>query len=154
MKTKCTIGRIWDCFKTKDSTPCPFTELLVKSGYQQRSGGYIKRAYDEGILVDYKQNSPSQYWHLMTYCNSRNPQNTFSRSIVCGELIFWMAEVSNSVSSTELEELANRIIADASYKEDGTPIYDRIKWNKEIQEICFERIEEKVQKNLCTNEKR
>jgi hypothetical protein len=80
-------------FSSKENTPCPLTEKLVNAGYQQTSGGYIERARKESIEVNFKKNLPSQYWHLMTYCNSRNETCTFGKSIVCGELIFWMAEV-------------------------------------------------------------
>ena len=119
--------------------------MLVCGGYQQKSGGYIDRAKKEGIFVDHAQNSPSQYWHLISYCNSRNPNMTFSKSIVCGELIFWMAEVSKAVSTNELEELAKRIFASASG--DNCQQFDRIKWNKEIQKLCFDNIIKKVMNN-------
>lgn len=124
----------------KEHAPCPLTEKLVKAGYQQKSGGYIDRARKEGIIVDYTQNSPSQYWHLMTYCESRDGYKTFSKSIVCGELIFWMAEVSGFVDVTTLEQLVNQIIQSADHSKGYRPIYDRVKWNHIIQDVCFERI--------------
>ena len=124
----------------KEHASCPLTEKLVKAGYQQKSGGYIDRARKEGIIVDYTQNSPSQYWHLMTYCESRDGNKTFSKSIVCGELIFWMAEVSGFVDVTTLEQLVNQIIQSADHSKGYRPIYDRVKWNHIIQDVCFERI--------------
>ena len=101
-----TIESIKDFFINKSEYPCPLTEKLVKSGYQQRDGGYIDRAILEGIPVDYKENSPSQYWHLMTYCESRNPNQKFTRRVVCGELLFWMAEVCCNGDVKVLEQLS------------------------------------------------
>jgi hypothetical protein len=136
-----TIQQVKEFFQDKEQYPCPLTEMLVKSGYQQKSGGYIDKARKEGLLVDYTQYSPTQYWHLMSYCKSQNANKTFSRSIVCGELIFWMAEVSNSVPSNKLEMLAKRIALSATYTQRHTLVFDRNKWNKEIQQLCFDRIE-------------
>ncbi len=135
-----TIGEIKRIYQDKEETPCPLTEKLVKAGYQQVGGGYIDRAKRNGIRVNYEENSPSQYWHLMTYCDSRNADRPFSNSISCGELLFWMAEVSGAVAKEELERLANRIIESADLSKGSRPIYDRIKWNHEIQKLCFEKI--------------
>lgn len=131
-----TIGEIKAFFQDKENTPCPLTEKLVKAGYQQVSGGYIDCAKRRGMKVDYRDNSPSQYWHLMTYCNSRSVDKPFSKSIVCGELIFWMAEVSGAVEKEQLERLADQIISSANLSSGTRPIYDRIKWNREIQKMC------------------
>ena len=76
--------------------------------------------------------NPTQYWHLMNYCDMVDENKTFSKSIVCGELIFWMAEVSGAVPKQELESLLNEILADN--------IKDRKKWNRRIQEVCFAQI--------------
>ena len=56
-----------------------------------------------------------------------------------------MAEVSKAVPDKQLEELLNRII---SYKNISTtpPKYNRIKWNKEIQNLCFDAIVIKVER--------
>jgi hypothetical protein len=136
----CTIGEIEQFFRFKEDHPSPLTERLVKAGYQQVSGGYIDRAKKVSIPVDYRRNTPSQYWHLMTYCDSRNADRPFSNSISCGELLFWMAEVSGAVAKEELERLANRIIESADLSKGSRPIYDRIKWNHEIQKLCFDKI--------------
>ena len=88
--------------------------------------------------------SPSQYWHLMSYCDSVDGEKVFGRSIVCGELIFWMAEVSEAVPEDELHGLLERIIAS---KDDAASGYDRKQWNKEIQKICFDRIVAEVERN-------
>ena len=135
-----TIQQMKEFFLNFEHTPCPLTEKLVKAGYQQVRGGYIDRAKREGIIVDYKINAPSQYWHLMTYCDSRDGNKTFGKSIVCGELIFWMAEVSGVVDCGTLEQLANKIIESADISKGYRPIYDRVKWNHIIQDVCFDRI--------------
>ena len=136
-----TIEQVKDFFIGMEEVSCPLTEKLVKAGYQQVSGGYIDRAKREGILVDYKNNSPSQYWHLMTYCDSRDNKKPFNKNIVCGELIFWMAEVSGAVDIINLGRLANQIIESADNMRSSRPRYNRIKWNRVIQESCFEKLE-------------
>ena len=125
-----------------ESVPCPLTNKLVSAGYQQLDGGYIDRAKREGVEVDYHKCSPSQYWHLMTYCDSKNPNDKF-QSVVCGELIFWMAEVLGCVEQQEMEKLINDIIASATSSE-KRPIYDRRKWNRRIHNLCYEKIEEAI----------
>ena len=139
-----TIEQVINYFKGKEDTPCHMTERLVGAGYQQKDGGYIKRAKKEGMVVDYTKNSPSQYWHLMTFAYSRPPQEKFTRTIQCGELIFWMAEVSGTVEKEQLERLANQIIESADLSRGVRPIYDRKKWNREIQNLCFDGLFEKV----------
>ena len=140
-----TIKQVKDYFFDKENVQCPLTEKLVNSGYQQISGGYIDCAKLRGVRVNYKENSPSQYWHLMTYCDSRNAERTFSKSVVCGELIFWMAEVSGAVDKQELDSLVHQIVESADHTNGVRPIYDRMKWNRKIQEICFSRIQLKVE---------
>ena len=120
------IHQIKTYFKDKENTPCPLTDKLINSGYQQTNGGYIKIAKDQGIK------NPTQYWHLMNYCNLKNPNDHFTKSVVCGELIFWMAEVSNAVPKKELELLLNEITSG--------DIKNRKKWNKKIQEVCFNKL--------------
>ena len=135
-----TVGEVKAIFQDKEQTPCPLTEKLVKAGYQQVSGGYIDRAKWRGIKVSYKENSPSQYWHLMTYCDSRSADRPFSKSVICGELIFWMAEVSGAVDKDSLERLVNQIVESADLSRGNKPVYDRRKWNREIYNLCFDRI--------------
>ena len=114
------------------------TEKLVKAGYQQISGGYIDRARWRDVKVSYKDSSPSQYWHLMNYCDSRRTDHPFTKSVTCGELIFWMAEASGVVEKEQLERLANQIIESTDLSTGVRPIYDRIKWNRKIQDLCFD----------------
>ena len=105
-----TIGQVRNYFFDKENVPCPITESIVNAGYQQTSGGYIDKAKKEGLKVDYKSNSPSLYWHLMTYCDSRDANMPFTRNVVCGELIFWMAEVSGAVDEFMLKDLAYQLL--------------------------------------------
>ena len=138
------IKQVKTAFSSKENTPCPLTEKLVNAGYQQTSGGYIERARKENIEVNFKKNLPSQYWHIMTYCNSRNETCTFGKSIVCGELIFWMAEVLECVPTDEMEKLLIEIKNSRVTTDNGTFQYDRKRWNKAIQNLCFDNIVEKV----------
>lgn len=131
------ISQVKNYFKDKETTPCPLTEKLIKSGYQQTGGGYIEKAKQQGIEVDYKNAKPTQYWHLMEYCGSVDENKKFTKSIVCGELIFWMAEVSNAVSKNKLETLLDEIIT--------SDITNRRKWNKKIQNLCFDKIAFKIE---------
>ncbi|MBR5170551.1 MAG: hypothetical protein IKW85_08280 [Muribaculaceae bacterium] len=121
------------------------TERLVCAGYQQKDGGYIKRAKTEGLLVDYTKDRPSQYWHLMTFAYSRPPQEKFTRTIQCGELIFWMAEVSDSVPADSLAMMVGSIAQNAIGYDGDRPIYDRRHWNKEIQRLCFDAIKTTIE---------
>lgn len=140
-----TIEQVIKIYVDKEETPCPLTERLVGAGYQQKNGGYIKNARKQGKEIDYTKNLPSQYWHLMSYCYSRHPQEPFRKSIVCGELIFWMAEVSNSVPKADLKKLVDEITSDVLSTDGERPVYDRKRWNKEIQRLCFDAIKARVE---------
>lgn len=121
------IRQVEEFFKDKNNTPCPLTERLIKAGYQQTGGGYIDLAKKRGLTVDYTKAEPTQYWHLTEeYILSVPEDKVFSRNIVCGELIFWMAEVSKAVPEEKIEESLERIIVDR-YKSVNPPIYNRIK---------------------------
>lgn len=80
----------------------------------------------------------------MTYCNSQDDNKTFGRSIVCGELIFWMAEVLGCVSHKDMNSLADTIIKNAEMGDNGEIIYNRKLWNNKIQELCFDKIEKAI----------
>ena len=140
-----TIEQVINFFIHKEETPCPLTEKLVGAGYQQKDGGYIKRARQEGKEIDYTRNLPSQYWHLMTFCYSRPPKEKFTKTIQCGELIFWMAEVADCVPKADMEALVEVITQNAIKGNGDRPIYDRRHWNKEIQRLCFDAIKSKVE---------
>ena len=142
-----TIEQVYNYFKDKKDAPCPLTERLVSAGYQQKDGGYIKRAKKEGREIDYTKNSPSQYWHLMTFCSIVPMDRQFSKTIQCGELIFWMAEVSKCVPTEDLAIMVDTIAQNAIGFDGERPIYDRRHWNKEIQRLCFDAIRAAVEKN-------
>ena len=132
------IHQIKRTFQNTETIPCPLTNRLVRAGYQQTSGGYIDRAKRDGIEVDYQKCSPSQYWHLMTYCDRKKPDDKF-QSVVCGELIFWMAEVLGCVEKCEMEKMLNEIIGSVSSSM-NRPVYDRRRWNREIHNLCYDKI--------------
>ncbi len=116
-------------FINKDTTPCPLTKELIGKGYVQKSGGYIKYAESCGVK------KPTQYWHLISSWSDRSKENrTFGKTIKCGELIFWMAEVSQSVDTETLAELKNTLIND--YLDDTK----HKEGNLKIQEVCFDNI--------------
>ena len=123
------------------------------------SGGYIAYAHKQGIEINYKEAKPTQWWHLLeSYCARTNEEKVFGKSIKCGELLVWMAEVLECVEKDKLADLVDRIIAsavheDAKGKKLSRPKYDRRKWNKEIQDLCFEAIKDKVEKLEKENEK-
>lgn len=146
-----TIEQVRKTYQDKKDTPCPITERLIKAGYQQEQNGYIDCAYKNGIGVNYKNAEPTQWWHLIkSYCDCKKPQETFGKTIVCGELIFWMAEVLECISIDDLNSLADKIIISAVPKKrrdkKKPPVkYDRKTWNLEIQKLCFDKITEKVE---------
>lgn len=85
-------------YEDKKFMECPITEKLIKAGYQQEKGGYIDYANKPGVEVIYRNRKPSQWWHLIhSYCDRAKSNATFSKSIQCGELIFWMAEAGECV---------------------------------------------------------
>ena len=130
-----TIEQVIEFYIHKEETPCPLTEKLVNAGYQQKNGGYIKRAQQNGKEIDYSRNLPSQYWHLMTFCYSRPPFEKFTKTIQCGELILWMAEVADCVSKSLMSDLVDDIIKNPINNDAGRPIYDRRYWNIVIQRL-------------------
>ena len=83
----------------------------------------------------------------MSFCNERIDSHVFSKNIKNGELILWMAEVLDCVDKTELDELVSSIILSIQYINQRF-VYDRKKWNYEIQKLCFDKIQEEVLK-LC-----
>lgn len=144
-------------YENKKDFPCPLTEKLIKAAYQQTTGGYINRAKKNGVKIDYREAEPNQWWHLIeSYCGNTEHDVEFTRRIQCGELIFWMAEVANCVDKSIMEKLVDDIITS------GKPInvrsetkpnvkYDRRKWNREIQNLCYENITKTVEDADCTS---
>lgn len=146
-----TVEQLICVYKDKKEAKCDLTERLIKAGYQQESDGYIRYAKEIGVEVDYTKAQPSQWWHLIeSYCNRSDSKKEFGKDIKCGELIFWMAEVLHCVSERELESLVNEIIQSSiqNKSKSSKPKYNRIVWNNRIQELCFDRIADKVE-SLC-----
>lgn len=135
-----TIKQVKSTYSSHEHTSCPLTEKLVISGYQQTRGGYIDIAKGLAMEVDFQKNQPSQFWHLMSYCDTKRDEDKFTKSIVCGELIFWMAEVLDCVPKEHMESLVNEIISSRIPASNGRYVYDRKRWNKEIQKLCFDSI--------------
>lgn len=56
-----------------------------------------------------------------------------------------MAEVSDAVPKEDLRKLIDKITSNVINSEGDRPIYDRTRWNKEIQRLCFDAIKSKVE---------
>ena len=141
-------------YENKKDVKCPLTEYLIKSGYQQKSGGYIKytgeysKAHPNDIIeVNYKTASPNQWWHLIkSWCDRSKPDLAFTRRIRCGELYFWMAEVSDVFEESELKELAERALKTARNNTvNGKMPLRTVESNLLIRDYCFERIKKAVE---------
>ena len=52
--------QVQNFFYDKKDTPCPITESLIKSGYQQEREGYIAYAKEHGVEVNYLEAKPTQ----------------------------------------------------------------------------------------------
>ncbi len=121
-------------FEPLMNAPCPKTDALIMSGFQQKSGGYIDYAKECGIFVDYKKALPNQGWHFIrSYLDRTDPDKARIESVICGELIYWLAEVSNALSEEELDELSREVRA-----------LDRKNANSLIKARCFPRVLEIV----------
>lgn len=114
-------------FIDKDNVACPLTEELIRNGYVQKAKGYIQYARSCGVK------DPTQYWHLIYSWSDRSQKDApFNKRIQCGELIFWMAEVSQAVDTDTLEDLKTTIVNDY--------LFNRRKGNRKIKEVCFDNI--------------
>ncbi len=124
-------------FIDKANTSCALTSDLIARGYKQESGGYVSYFRKQGLS---EQEIYNQYNHLIhswvEQSELEGKYNTpFSRSITCGELIFWMAEVADAVSETELMELKEYVLEEFTTKKQT-----RGELNKIIQNVCFAKI--------------
>lgn len=131
-----TYNNVYNYFKEQDQADPPITAYLISNGYKQKEGGYIKIAQEKNI------NNPTQWWHITNYCMKHIKQGNGDKVYPftpCGELLFYMAEKLNAVSTDTLKELANKII----YSKE---IENRRKWNNEIKKICWDKI-----KNVLDN---
>lgn len=127
-----TFEQVWYFFRDKRDTTCPITEKLMDEGFRQKNRGYIENARNLGI------NNPSQWWHLMYYCVTKMEIGTKNYPYTpCGELLFWMAEVSGAISAEELQALQEEICHQKIERSEG---------NKKIKELCWNRIKETVER--------
>lgn len=123
-------------YETKKDFPCPITRRLVNSGYIQPCDreGYTKTAKEQEIT------NPSQWWHLIElYCDQTNMNKQFPKTIQCGELLVWMAEVAECVSISELNYIVNLVLENKESRSIG---------NKLIQDMCFDKIVSKVESSV------
>lgn len=123
-------------FGDKENADCPLTNELIQSGYKQERSGYVKYFRDKGWADEkiYHQYNHLIYSWVEQSKSDGKPNATFGKTIVCGELLFWMAEVSHAVDEQELRELKNRVLAEFHAKK-----ATRKELNKEIQRVCFAR---------------
>ncbi len=56
-----TIEQVRRAYLDKKDTPCPITQRLIMSGYQQGKSGYIQYAHECGMEVDYRKAQPTQW---------------------------------------------------------------------------------------------
>ena len=127
-----TNRQIRSFFQDKENVKHPLTDKLIQGGYRSQQG-YIKTARLKGI------ENPTQYWHLISsWCDQSPNDAPFDKTIQCGELIFWMAEVSGAVSKKRLGELCEQILEDVNNRQEN---------NRIIQKVCFDEIIRVVEAN-------
>lgn len=131
---------VYKFFKNKNNAEAPLTIELLQNNFIQKKG--------TGYRIDQPEKIPSQYTHLMNYCKRKLQEKAvdFDRRVTCGELIFWMAEVSQALSKDELLDLQQDILK--NYKKVDSlgknVIYDRGGANRLIHERCYDRIKDVV----------
>lgn len=148
-----TVEQIKKFYENKKDLHCPITEEFIKLGYQQERGGYINYAYEQEIEVDFSKAKPTQWWHLIkSYCDRTDLKKTFPRSITCGEMYIWMAEVSGAFENKELEDLAKRALDMATKvnrkNKNLPPLKISAKGNKMIRDYCYDRIMDRILNNI------
>ncbi len=117
-------------FEPLMNAPSPKTDALIESGFQQKSGGYIAYAKSLGMDVDFKRAVPRQGWHFIcSYLDRTEPEKARIDRVVCGELVFWLAEMCHALTDTELDSLASQ-----------AKLLPRRQANTLIRERCFFRI--------------
>ena len=132
---------VYKIFKNKNNSEAPLTIELMKDNFIQKD--------KTGYRINQPEKIPNQHTHLMNYCKKSLEEGVvdFNRRIQCGELIFWMAEVSQALSKDELLDLQQDILK--NYKKEtcsnGKIVYDRKGANKHILENCYDRIKEVVE---------
>ena len=132
---------VYKFFKNKNNAEAPLTIELLQNNFIQKKG--------TGYRIDQPEKIPSQYTHLINYCKRKLEEGAvyFDRRVKCGELIFWMAEVSQALNKDKLLDLQQDILK--KYKKgtysNGKILYDRKGANKHILETCYDRIKDVVE---------
>ena len=130
---------VYNFFKNKNNAEAPLTIELLQNNFIQKD--------KTGYRIDQPEKIPSQYTHLMNDCKRKLQEGAvyFDRRIQCGELIFWMAEVSQALSKDELLDLQQDILK--KYKKtysNGKIVYDRKGANHLIHKKCYDKIKDVV----------
>jgi len=106
--------------------------------YQQsKTNGYMVRAKEMGVTIDYTQAEPNQKWHLLkSYCARTDDDFEINNATFkCPELILWIAEAAGIDKKVIIEAKKNaRIIIDEGVdgrarNVAGKCIIDTIGWN-------------------------
>lgn len=124
-------------FIDKEDASCVLTNKLIQSGYKQKRDGYVTYLRNKGWEDKkvYHQYNHLIYSWVEQYELEGNYNAIFRESITCGELLFWMAEVSHAVSNQELEKLKDDVL-----EEFHTKKQTQGELNKVIHRVCFARI--------------
>jgi len=124
-----TYAQVYNFYKDKRDADCKYTNELIKSGFlQNKYRGYMKVAKASDFSLP-----PSQWWHLMQYCLGKYEHHEELKNwqyTPCGELVFWMAEVSGDFDEDELETLKNTIINSQKTRREKNSIIHHACWNK------------------------
>ena len=100
--------------------------------------------------MNYLEAKPTQWWHLIEcYCAQSDPLKPFPYSVKCGELYFWMAEVSGAFSQEELLKLKDQAMSACdrvTRKNSSLPPLRTGKGNLIIRKHCFNKICEVVER--------
>jgi hypothetical protein len=118
----------------------PISDSFIKSGYQQKDGGYISKTKKIGLEIDYKKAEPNQKWHFIdSYASEKQGSDIYKHLLVCPELLLWMAEACGiNDSIVRKAEKEAREIINIGRKEDkegqsrnkaGIMIRKMITWN-------------------------
>lgn len=131
---------VYKFFKNKNNAEAPLTIELLQNNFIQKKG--------TGYRIDQPEKIPSQYTHLINYCKRKLEEGAvyFDRRVKCGELIFWMAEVSQALNKDKLLDLQQDILKNYKIVDSlgKNIIYDRGEANRLIHEKCYDRIKDVV----------
>lgn len=129
------LAQVKAFFIDKENTPCPLTNELIASGYKQETGGYVNYLRNKGWSDEQVYNQYNHLFYSWVEQWEGKQEAPFGKSITCGELIFWMAEVSQAVSEKELIKLKDYVLEEFTTKKQT-----RGQLNKVIQDVCFDKI--------------